>query len=381
MKKILPIITLTSLLILTACYLPASKPVENAVFMQTSIAQTVEVRQTQIAFETLVSTLTAQPTQTSLPRTVTPVAINTGISTYISATPTQKPTPCDWAAYVDDISIPDGTLLLPGQDFTKTWKLKNIGTCTWTPDYAIVFMEGSSLGAPASVKLNNTIVPGSTIDVSVTMKAPNAAGSYTSNWLLKNASGNTFGLGTSARAYFWVKIQVNDLGTLDPSKPLNFVHNMCAARWNSSTGALPCPGSGKDFTNGSISRQDSPKLEGGYQEDEPAIITIPANDSGGYISGRYPAINIQNGDRFTALIGCLDKSPNCNVIFQLSYVADGGAVTSLGGWNEASEGKFTNINIDLSSLAGKSVEFIFTVQNNGSSADDRAFWVSPVIKR
>ena len=174
---------------------------------------------------------------------------------------------------------------------------------------------------------------------------------------------------------------MNDLGTLDPSKPLNFVHNMCAARWNSSTGALPCPGSGNDFTNGSISRLDSPKLEGGYQEDEPAIITIPANGSGGYISGRYPAINIQNGDRFTALIGCLDKSPNCNVIFQLSYVADGGAVTSLGGWNEASEGKFTNINVDLSSLAGKSVEFIFTVQNNGTSADDRAFWVSPVIKR
>ena len=206
MKKIFTIIMLASLLILTACYLPARKPAENAGSIQTSIAQTVEVRQTQIAFETLVSSLTAQPTQTILPGMITPVATNTIVTTYIPSTSTPIPASCDWAAYVDDISIPDGTLLLPGQDFTKTWRLKNIGTCTWSPEYSIVFMEGSSLGAPASVKLNNTVVPGSTIDVSVTMKAPNIAGSYTSNWLLKNTSGNTFGLGTSVRAYFWVKI-------------------------------------------------------------------------------------------------------------------------------------------------------------------------------
>lgn len=380
MKKVISILVFFSLLMLTACYLPSKKNPEDSSSVQTSVAETVQVRQTQGALETLIATLTAQPTQT-------PIAMTPGATTIVprptdySATGTPIPTPCDWASLVEDVSIPDGALLLPGQAFTKTWRFKNIGSCTWTSDYSIVFVEGSSLGAPASININTTVYPQSTVDISVPMVAPNAAGSYTSNWLLKNATGNTFGLGSSGQAYFWVKIQVNQQATLDVSNPLDFAHNMCAAIWNSSTGALPCPGSGSDFTNGSITLQDSPKLEGGYQEDESAIIMIPSNGSNGYISGRFPAINIQTGDHLKTLIGCLDKSPNCNVIFQLSYVANGGSVTSLGGWNEISEGNFTNIDIDLSSMAGKSVEFIFTIQNNGSSTDDRAFWVAPHIKR
>lgn len=381
MKKIFTLFMLLTMLSLSACYLPSKPGSVDSDTVQTSVAQTVQVRQTQGAFETMVATLTAQP-GVGLPTGQVTAAPTSTVSPLVTpATSTPIPAPCDWASLVDDISIPDGSLLLPGQAFTKTWRLKNIGTCTWSPEYSIVFVEGSSLGAPASVKINNTVAPGGTVDVSVQMVAPNAAGSYTSNWMLKNASGGTFGLGSSATAHFWVKIQVNALATLDPAKPLDFAHNMCAARWNSSTGALPCPGSGNDFTNGSVSFQSAPKLEGGYQEDEPTIVSIPANGSGGYISGRFPAIPVQNGDRFKALIGCLDKSPSCKVLFQLSYVADGGSVTALGGWNEVSEGSYTNIDIDLSSLAGKSVEFIFTVQNNGSSADDRAFWAAPVIER
>jgi hypothetical protein len=108
---------------------------------------------------------------------------------------------------------------------------------------------------------------------------------------------------------------------------------------------------------------------------------IPSNGSNGYVTGRFPAITIQNGDHLKSLIGCLDKRQNCNVLFQVSYVANGGPITALGGWNEVSEGSFTNVDIDLSSLAGKSVEFIFTVQNNGTSTDDRAFWVAPHVNR
>lgn len=381
MKKIFTLLMLLTVLALSACYLPSKTGSVDSDAVQTSVAQTVQVRQTQGAFETMVATLTAQPGagQPTGQVTAAPTSTTSPLVTPVTSTPV--PTPCDWASLVDDISIPDGSLLLPGQAFTKTWRLKNIGTCTWSPEYSVAFVEGSSLGAPASVKINNTVAPGGTVDVSVQMTAPSAAGSYTSNWLLKNAAGTSFGLGSSAKAYFWVKIQVNTLATLDPAKPLDFAHNMCAARWSSSTGALPCPGSGNDFTNGSISYQAAPRLEGGYQEDEPTLVTIPANGSGGYISGRYPAISIQSGDRLKALIGCLDKSPSCNVLFQLSYVADGGSVTALGGWSEVSDGSYTNIDIDLSSLVGKSVEFIFTVQNNGSSTDDRAFWAAPAIDR
>jgi hypothetical protein len=378
MRKLFSVVIFSCLLLLASCYLPSKVNPESSSGVQTSVAQTVQVRQTQGAFETMVATLTAQPTQALGTEDLTPTVTT---PTNPSITPTPIPTPCDWASLVEDVSIPDGTLMVPGQSFMKTWRLKNIGTCTWTPDYSIVFIEGSSLSAPASMYINETVYPQDTIDISVSMIAPNAAGSYTSNWLLKNSTGNTFGLGSSGQAYFWAKITVNQQATLDASNPLDFAHNVCAAVWNSSAGALPCPGSGSDFTNGSITVQNSPKLEGGYQEDETAIIMIPANGSNGYITGRFPAITIQNGDHLKSLIGCLDKSPNCNVLFQLSYVANGGPITALGGWNEVSEGSFTNIDIDLSSLTGKSIEFIFTVQNNGTSTDDRAFWVAPHVHR
>ncbi len=55
-----------------------------------------------------------------------------------TATPTRTPGPatvppssCDKAQFVSDVTIPDGTVMSPGQKFTKTWSLKNVGTCAW----------------------------------------------------------------------------------------------------------------------------------------------------------------------------------------------------------------------------------------------------------
>lgn len=366
-------------ILLSACYLPVKKEADDPETLQTAIAQTVVVRKTENAFATIVADLTA------MPPTVPPIVITaTPPGTPPAAPTTGSTTPgaiCDWASLIEDVTVPDDTVLQPGQSFTKTWRFKNIGSCSWTPDYSIAFVSGASLNAPASIRLNTTITPGSTMDISVPMTAPTSAGSYTSNWIFKNAVGTQFGLGSSARSGFWVKITVDAPKTIDPNNPLDFVHNMCAMQWRSNAGTLPCPSARQDFANGSIYKVDNPKLEGGYQEDEPAIITIPANGSNGFISGRYPTLNIQNGDIFRALIGCLYGSPNCNVQYQVSYIANGGNETSLGTWNEILDGEWQNIDIDLSFLAGQSVELILTVRNNGASADDRAYWVVPRIER
>ena len=103
---------------------------------------------------------------------------------------------CDSAQFIDDVTIPDGTGIAPGASFVKTWRLKNNGTCTWTADYAIVFDSGDSLGAPAAQKLGSAVVPGQTIDVSVTLRAPAKTGSYKGNWKMRNAAGVLFGLGS-----------------------------------------------------------------------------------------------------------------------------------------------------------------------------------------
>ena len=99
----------------------------------------------------------------------------------------------DRAQFVADVTVPDGTRYDPGATFKKTWRLRNVGTCTWTTSYTMVFDTGTQMGSTTSVNLTQT-PPGQTVDVSVDMTAPNAAGHYIGYWKFKNASGTLFGM-------------------------------------------------------------------------------------------------------------------------------------------------------------------------------------------
>jgi len=112
---------------------------------------------------------------------------------------------CDNADFVTDVTIPDGTVLDPGETFTKTWRLKNAGTCSWTPSYAIVFTNGDSMSGPATQALTANVNPGQTVDISVNLKAPSTPGNYTSYWKLRNAAGVLF-------ATIYVDIKVGGTG-------------------------------------------------------------------------------------------------------------------------------------------------------------------------
>lgn len=131
------------------------------------------------------------------------ISINTG---------SIPPAPCDRAQFVSDVTVPDGTTLAPGTSFTKTWRLKNAGTCTWSTSYALVFDSGDKLGAPDLVNMPRTVAPGQAVDVSVELTAPTVAASYRGYWKLQNASGVRFGIGASAVKAWWVDIRVS--GTL-----------------------------------------------------------------------------------------------------------------------------------------------------------------------
>jgi hypothetical protein len=65
------------------------------------------------------------------------------------------------------------------------------------------------MNRPTSVAMPGNVPPGYSIDVSVTLTAPSGVGSYTGNWMLRNATGATFGNGPTAKGTFWVKINVN----------------------------------------------------------------------------------------------------------------------------------------------------------------------------
>jgi len=131
------------------------------------------------------------------------------------AAPTKTPVPtaasfCDWASFIKDVTIPDGTLLSPGETFTKTWRLQNRGTCTWTPDYDVVFYGGAQMSGTA-MQVPGYVAPSQVVDVAVTFTAPSAPGHYTGYWLLRNASGGLFGTGTNADETFYVDIYVKEV--------------------------------------------------------------------------------------------------------------------------------------------------------------------------
>jgi hypothetical protein len=131
-----------------------------------------------------------------------------------SPSPTLQPSatsiPCDKAAPGDpiDVTIPDDSEIGNGQTFTKVWRLVNIGTCTWTTDYDVVFVSGDQMGAPDVVPMPRTVTPGQSVDISVSMTAPSEPDTYQGNWRLRNAGGVLFSIGPDGQAPFWVRIEV-----------------------------------------------------------------------------------------------------------------------------------------------------------------------------
>ena len=158
----------------------------------------------------LAMTLNA-PTQTPLPPTPTIVQItNTPVPTSTAVPTATQVTYCEWVAFIKDVSIPDGTMLVPNETFTKTWRLRNRGTCTWTPDYMLVYTSGTQMGGTTAVRLLGNVAPGQTVDISVTLTAPSSAGPYTGYWMLRNPSGMLFGSGDKANIPFYADIIVRD---------------------------------------------------------------------------------------------------------------------------------------------------------------------------
>lgn len=116
----------------------------------------------------------------------------------------------DKAIFRADVSIPDNTVVQAGGTFTKTWKLQNIGSCTWDTGYGVEFFDGDQLGAPETIPMTTTIAPGEDVDISLPMVAPVEPGEYRGEWKLRNPDGFLFGIGPGSNRAFWVQIVVEE---------------------------------------------------------------------------------------------------------------------------------------------------------------------------
>lgn len=379
-RRILLVISILVFLAVT-CSLPTQARNNSAdpdSLVQTAAVQTIDAMMTEVSQTSMTSTPGGPATDTPQSPTFAPSATSLPASTSVTL-PTTTATPiCDQAGFVSDVTIPDGATLSAGTSFEKVWRLRNTGACTWSSDYAIVFDSGASYtseNGPTSQTIGQAVPPGQTVDVRINLKAPGAPGSYKWSFKLRNAAGVIFGLGSRSQT-FYVDFKV---GSITPaSGSYDFTANHCLAEWTGNEKPLSCVGT-DGSSDGFVLYKTRPILETGYVDDEPALLTNPPRVTDGIIRGKYPVFTVKSGDRFISLIGCEHNAANCNVRFQLDYQIDNGPIQTLASWHEVYDSSFTQIEQDLSSLAGSNVKFILTVHANGPSDNDRALWLLPRI--
>ncbi|MFV1949321.1 MAG: NBR1-Ig-like domain-containing protein, partial [Anaerolineales bacterium] len=178
----------------------------------TAVMLTLEIRQTEDARPTV--THSSSETATPEPTTTVPISTNTPLTTPTEVIQPTSEEGCDTAVFLLDVTVPDKTKFNPDTKFTKTWRLLNDGTCTWTTKYKLYFYSGEIMSGPESQRLTSVSVPpGKSIDVSVVLRAPLETGTYKGFWALKNEGGVHFGLGPFNNP-FYVEIVV---GLPDPT--------------------------------------------------------------------------------------------------------------------------------------------------------------------
>jgi hypothetical protein len=369
-KKISPILLLVFLIIISqlACNISANSATPDTFATLNGLYTASALTQGAIATPAGFTSTPGLPQPTASgtvpPAPVTPIS-HTPIPTAI----------CDAIQFLDDVTYPDGSLIKHNNTFVKTWRIKNIGTCSWTPSYALVFTGGDLMGGPSAIALARNVNPNETIEISVTLSAPGKNGNYRGYWKLRNASGVLFGFGAHADNAFWVDVKVAGAEYV----AYNFTNNFCKAEWKNKNTSLPCPGDVNDG-KGFVIKLNKPVMENGETEDEPGLFTMPQDKNNGSISGQYPAITIQAGDRFRTIVNCKYDSKKCDVVFRLDY-KNNGQIKTLASWHEIYEGKSHPVDLDLSGLAGETVKFILVVSANGPQKNDNAIWLNPHIIR
>lgn len=214
-RRTLTLIVLALLaLALTACG-GGNEGASDAVLTEAASIAIQGLTQTAEARPSATPTATITPTPSP---TVTPTLTNTpeGGEQAATATPQQNAgtggdnagAPCYKAAFEGDENIPDGSWFYVNELFTKRWRIKNVGSCTWDANINAIWVEGELMDADSVVAFTTEPVPpNSYAEILITFKGPPEAGTYTSYWMLRASDGTIFGFGPYGKSWIWVTIE------------------------------------------------------------------------------------------------------------------------------------------------------------------------------
>ncbi len=199
------IFALVVLVATLACNLPG-QGVDDAGGRATSLPQTAAAILTETnppPESESVSTLAIAATSPPDTSTAAPVATSSStaavtntpiIGPTFTSTVAPSSTTCNLDSdFLEDITVPDGTEFDANTAFTKTWRLRNSGNCTWGGEYRFVHIDAELMGAQPSIPLPGVVQPGEEINISVNSVSPDSAGTYRSRWQLEGPGAKRFG--------------------------------------------------------------------------------------------------------------------------------------------------------------------------------------------
>ncbi|MCD6474971.1 MAG: hypothetical protein J7K85_01745 [Anaerolineaceae bacterium] len=338
------------------------------------IEQTAAVMLTQSAFSTqLAFSPTPKNDIVNTPEPLPTPAPTEGI--------TQKPK--DIALLLGVISIQDGTEVFPEEGFDKIWRIRNVGETDWNSDYSLVFVSGDQMGAPRSIPIGLAVRPGDMVDVRLHLTAPENLGEYNAVWMLRSPEGELIGMGSEGEEALTISITVikNPLHS-GFRQALQFYKNFSKAEWYDQNGVALCEADGNIGAYGYVYRDNAPLFQNDIQENEPALVMIPAEGEEGFIAGKFSPFIVNAGDYFVSRVACLAKGTLCDVTFKVAYQVVGeDEITIITEVHQTANGEWTEIRKNLTYIAGSEVQFILIVENNQLSKGDFAAWFVPAIYR
>lgn len=310
-----------------------------------------------------------------------PTPIESPTSPPLATLPTPVPSGCiEGLTVLGESGYLDASPAGAGTVVERIWHVRNSGTCEWTTAYALVPVEGLSFGMEPST-LAAPVAPGEVTDLRLTLTSPAEPGLHAGGWALRSPEGAMLGAGSRPLR---VRINVGSAPAEPSMEIYNFAEQMCSARWLAASPTrpgrlLPCPGYDRD-QGGSVIRLDAPRFSNGALDDEPALILHPPFEDGGLISGTFPPYSVQAGDQFRVILGCSAGAPGCDVRIQLN-VREGEQLLPVAEWVVSEDEAPRNLVVDLSFLAGRTVEFVLGVDADGPGAPDAALWLQPRLVR
>ncbi|MBQ6342939.1 MAG: hypothetical protein IJI41_07450 [Anaerolineaceae bacterium] len=258
-----------------------------------------------------------QPTDIPVAPTVTTVEYvdNKVVPTDSPRTYKNDPTCVDRFTYVSDITVPDGMVITPKTNFTKSWYITNSGTCTWNSKYKLVYTSGDQIGMSKSFDIlapNHFIQPGESLVVSANLSAPDhyqINNTFTSYWAIESDRGEVFGAGDAKNVYLSSSFTVG--------ATFNAAQNFSSLTCMDDSGYITCGSSTRVNGRGIVYYDGTPTLESSRSGYPAIVVGPPVGRDNSKARFEFGPLRMPRGSYFYTNFCCRPDTPHCDVTVRL----------------------------------------------------------------